>query len=143
MFVHAGSSARKMSVASLEFGCNSRDDGLEQRDELTSDAFTGFEDFLVVERLVEDARRGICDTRNAENAHPAVARGNHFGNRGHADEIGSDGAQVPNLSRSFVAWTRQRGVDAFIGADAVAVSFPDGHFAESSVVRYGHVRKSR
>jgi hypothetical protein len=60
-----------------------------------------------------------------------VARGNHFRDRGHADEICSDGAQISYLSRSFVAWTGQRGVDTFVQADVVAVSFANRDLAES------------
>ena len=115
----------------------------QQRDELAADTLAGLENFLVVERLIENARGCVGHARYAEHAHAGVARGNHFRNGGHSDQIRANGAQISYLRRSFVAWTWQRGVDAFVQADVVAVSFADGHFAKSSVVGHGHVRKAR
>ena len=97
----------------------------------------------MIERLIKNARCGVGDARDAEYAHLGVARGNHFRNGGHADKIRADGAQISYLSRGFVAWAWQRGVDAFVKANTIAVSFADGHFAEPSVIGHGHVRKAR
>src|SRR5208282_5086118 len=41
-------------------------------------------------------------------------RGDYFGDRRHADEIGAYAAQIFNLHGSFVAGTEQTGVDAFM-----------------------------
>ena len=108
------------------------DDRAEQADELAFDALSGLQNFLVVERLIENSGGRIGDAGNPKDANSAMARGNDFRNRGHAHQIGADGAQVANFRGSFVAWAGERGIDAFVQIDAEAAAFCERQFAESS-----------
>src|SRR5581483_3095744 len=95
-----------------------RDDRLEQRDKLSLDAFGGFKDFDMIERLIENARGGVRHARDSEDAKAAVAGGNHFGNGGHADEVRANRAKITDFGGSFVAGPQEGGIDALGHLDA-------------------------
>src|SRR2546429_5610993 len=57
----------------------------------------------MIERLIQDSRRGIRHAGDAQHANAAVPRGNYFGYGGHADEVSTDRAQVAYLGGGFVA----------------------------------------
>ena len=97
----------------------------------------------MAERLIEDASSRVGHARDAEHANAAVARCNHFRNRGHSDQICPDLAKVAYFRRRLVVRPGQRRVHAFVHSDAHAFSFPKGHFTKLSVVRRSHVRKAR
>src|SRR5229473_6424530 len=97
----------------------------------------------MVERLIEDASSRVGHAGNAEHANAAVARRNHFRNRGHSDKVCADLAKVAYFRRRLVVRPGQRRVHAFVHSDAHAFSFPKGHFTKLSVVRRSHVRKAR
>src|SRR5438132_283152 len=93
----------------------------------------------MIERLIQDSRRGIRYAGDTQHANAAVPRGDHFRNRGHADEVCADRAQVAYLRGRLVARPKERCVHSFVHPNAQAVCFADGHFAEAFVVGCGHV----
>src|SRR6266567_3704402 len=97
----------------------------------------------MVERLIEDASSRVGHAGNAEHANAAVARCNHFRNRGHSDQICPDLAKVAYFRRRLVVRPGKRRVHAFVHSYAHAFSFPECHFTKLSVVRRSHVRKAR
>src|SRR6266481_563693 len=123
--------------------CDSWNDGFQQADELSLDAIGCLQHFEVVERLVQNSGRRVRHTGDAQDADATVARGNHFWNCGHADEIGTDGAQIAYLRRRFVTWAEESRIHTFIHPNAHAVRFTDRHFTEAFVVSRGHVVKAQ
>src|SRR5579885_3648119 len=126
-----------------DFPRNAWNDRAQQRNKLRLHALGGLQNVRVVQRLVQNARRGVRHAGNPQDANAAVPRGDHFRNGGHADKIGANRAQIPYFRRRFVARPRQGCVNAFVHADAQAVPFAYRHFAEAPVVRDRQVRKTR
>src|SRR5260370_36799948 len=93
--------------------------------------------------MIQNYRRRVCHAGNAQHAKAAVPRGNHFGNRGHADEVRTDRAQVANFRGRFVAWTEESRVYALIHPNAEAVCFANSHFAKALVVVRSHVLEAQ
>src|SRR5713226_4886599 len=97
----------------------------------------------MVQRLVQDSRRGVCHAGNSQHAHFAVPRRDDLRHRGHAHQVRADRAQIAYLGGRFVTRSRDRRVHALVNSHSQAVAFPDGHFAKPPVVRRGHVRKTQ
>src|SRR5580704_4282985 len=119
------------------------DNFAQEADELGFHAFGGFEDFVVVGQLVENAGGGVGNAGNAEGAEAGVARGDDFGSGGHANEIGADGAKIADFGGCFVAGAGEGGVYAFAEIDVKAAAGGESEFAEFLVVRVGHVGEAR
>src|SRR6266704_2849203 len=102
---------------------DARNHGAQERDELCLDALGGFEDFDVVERLVQYSGGHVRHAGNSQDAQAGMACGEDFRHRGHADQVGPDGAQIADLRGRFVTWPRKRGVDAFMHDDAEPFPF--------------------
>ena len=71
-----------------------------------ADAAGRFDHLAVIERLRQHARGHIRDARNPEHLHPHLAGDDGFGHRRHADRVGADRAQIPDLRRRLVARDR-------------------------------------
>src|SRR5687767_11982535 len=71
-------------------------DALQQRDELPFHLLRGLHHFRMMQRLREDAGRGIRDARDAQHFDAHVARRNGFRHRRHADRIGAERAERAN-----------------------------------------------
>jgi hypothetical protein len=71
---------------------DARQDSAEQGFEAGLDALAGFHHFLVGERLIDDSGGHVGDAGDGQDFDLHVARGDYFEGRGHADEVGSDGA---------------------------------------------------
>ena len=97
----------------------------------------------MIERLVQNAGGHVGDAGNSKDANAHVARGDDFGDGGHADEVGTDGAEVTNFGGSFVTWAGNRGVDAFVNFDAQELGFFEGYTAKRLGIGFGHVGKAR
>ena len=80
---------------------------------MAHDATSGFENFFVIQGLVEDSGGHVGYTGDRQNIHPHVARGDGFRRRGHSYKVRANRAQVANLGWCFVTWTEKRYVHAF------------------------------
>ena len=87
--------------------------------------------------------RHICDAGNAEYANVAVARGQHFGDGGHANQIGAERAKRMNLCRSFVVRPEQREIYALMQIEFQTLALFGDESAEFRVVSVRHVRETR
>src|SRR5580700_3181988 len=129
----------KSSEGSHDLG----DNFAQEADELGFHAFGGFEDFVVVEQLVEDAGGGVGNAGNAEGAETGVARGDDFGSGGHADEIGANRPKIADFGGCFVTGAGEGGVDPFAEIDVEAAAGGEGELTKLLVVCVGHVGKAR
>src|ERR1044071_3434162 len=105
----ACANSRALRAAAIR--SESLNDPLEQRDEGAAHLPGGFQYFLVVERLRQDARRHVGDARHPQDLEPHVARRDCLRDGGHADGVCADAAQIADLRGRLVAGTGQRGVD--------------------------------
>src|SRR6266581_105979 len=142
ILAHANASGTLQNILRNRLS-NARNDCFQQADELPFDALGGLQHFQMVERLIQDSRCRIRHAGDAQHANAAMPRGNHFGNRGHANEISADHAQVADLRRRFVTRPKDSCVHTLIHPDSDAVCFADGHFAEALVVGRGHVMEAQ
>ena len=67
----------------------------------------------MVEGSTGDAGRSVGHQRDREHPRAGRARRDGLVDRGHADEIGAEGAQHPDLRRCLVVRPGQAGVDPF------------------------------
>src|SRR5277367_2916613 len=132
-----------LSFPLLGIRSDARQDGAQQRDELAFHSLAGFQYFLVVEHLIENARSHIGDAGDSEDANSHVARGQRFRNRGHADQIGSNRTQITNFRGGFVVWTGESRVHAFGGIYAEFFGCGEREFAIGLRVGLGHIWKAR
>src|SRR5215469_15519730 len=75
----------------------------QQRDEFSADMLSGLEYLDIAERFIENPCSHIRDTGDGQNFESHMAGGYYLGNRGHADKIGANRAQVMDFCRSLVA----------------------------------------
>lgn len=116
-----------------------REDGAEEGLEAGFDAFAGFHDFLVRERLIDDSGGHVGDAGDGKDFDSHVTGGDHFEGSGHADEIGADDAEIVDLGGSFVAGAEQGGVDALVQGHSEFGGFVAGDCAVVLRVSVGHV----
>ena len=70
-------------------------------------ARAGFEDFFRGKRLAGNAGSHVGDAGDAEYTNAGVARGEDFGNGGHAYQIGAKRAESVDFGGRFVVGTGQ------------------------------------
>src|SRR5262245_59614088 len=75
--------SRARRAASTRERLDAANDFLQQRDELTADAFGGRHHLIVIERLWQDAGGHVGDARNSQDVHPHVACGERLRHRRH------------------------------------------------------------
>ena len=124
------------------------DESAEEACELLFDATAGLHDILVVDGVGPflsvggDSGGHVGDEGEAEDFEAHVAGDDDLVDGGHADEIGSEGAEGANFGGSFEAGTEDSEVDAFGEEKLLAGSFFDGEGAEPQGVGGGHVEEA-
>src|SRR5688572_13777094 len=118
-------------------------DALQQRDELPFHLLRGLDHFRMMQRLREDAGRGIRDARDAQHFDAHVSRRNGFRHRRHADRIGAERAKRANLRRSLVTRPEDGDVNAVLKGDAKRRGRLVGDRAQALRIHVGHVGKAQ
>ena len=135
-------SARRYLLVDVARDCNLGNDGLEEAGELVFDAMAGLHDLRVVDGFVEDAGGHVGDERDAEDFEPHVAGDDDFVDGGHADEVGSEGAEGADLGGGLVAGAEDGEVDALAEWNILPAGFGVGERAELGRVCRGHVEEA-
>jgi len=118
------------------------DEGGEQVGELAFDALADLHDLFVVDGLVEDSCSHVGDDGEAEDFNTHVAGDDDLVDGGHADEVGTEGAEGADLGWGLVAGAEDGEVDAFVKDPALSCGFADGQPAEDGRVGGGHVEEA-
>ena len=124
------------------------DQSSEKAGELLFDAMADLHDIFVVDGVGSflsvggDSGGHVGDEGEAEDFETHVAGDDDFVDGGHADEIGSEGAEGANFGGSFEAGTEDSEVDAFGEEELLAGSFFDGEGAEAEGVGGGHIEEA-
>src|SRR3546814_1812750 len=108
---HARASAERSAESLIS---EARDDLRQQVAHALRGGLPGREHVGVVEVAAAEARCEVGDERQAEHLGSDVARCDHLVHRRHADEVGAEGAQHPDLSRRLVVGSGEAGVDALL-----------------------------
>ena len=129
-------------MSALFGGVDLGDEGFDQRGELGFGSSADFHDFFVVDGFVENAGGHVGDEREAEDFEAHVAGYDDFVDRGHADEVGAEGAEGADFCGGFVAGAEDGEVDAFGEWDVLAGGFGGGELAEARGSRRWTCRRS-
>src|SRR6202140_1034100 len=121
--------------------CNSGQHRLQQRHEITLYTRRRLQNLPMIQRLIQNPRRSIGNTRNSQHPHLRVSRRYHFRHSGHAHQVGSDRPQISDFRWRFITRSGKRSVNSFINSDTQTVSLSHRNFAKSFVVSRRHVRK--
>lgn len=129
-------------------GCNLGDEGGEEAGELSFYALACLHDLFVVDgvggfaSVGGDAGGHVGDEGEAEDFDAHVAGDDDLVNGGHADEIGSEGAEGADLGGGFEARPEDGEIDAFGEEKLLAGGLFDGEGAEAEGVGGGHVEEA-
>ena len=96
----------------------------------------------MIDGLVEYSGGHVGDDGEAEDFEAHVAGNDDFVDRGHAYEIGAEGAEGSDLGGGFVAGAEDGEVDAFVEGPVLFGGFGDGKFAQGGGVGGGHVEEA-
>ena len=130
------------------FRCDLRDEGSEEAGELLFCAAANLHHVFVVDRVGSflsvggDSGCHVGNEGEAEDFEAHVAGYDDFVDGGHADEVGTEGAEGANFGGGFEAGAEDSEVDAFSEEKLLAGSFFDGEGAEPQGVCGGHVEEA-
>ena len=88
--------------------------GTQKSDELVFYSSPGFKDFFRSKSFSGDSGSHVGYAGNSEHTDAGMARGQDFGNSGHADEVCSQRTEGMNFPRGLVIGTGKREIDAFL-----------------------------
>ena len=96
----------------------------------------------MIERLVKDSGGHVRDEREAKDLDAHVAGDDDLMNSGHANEVGTEGAEGSDLGVSLEAGAKDSEVDTFGEREALRSSGLDGKSAEAWCVGGAHVEEA-
>ncbi len=126
----------------LDHLCELGDEGGEEGGELVFDAAAYLHDLFVIDGLVEDSGGHVGDDGEAEDLEAHVAGDDDLVDGGHADQVGSEGAEGTDLGWGLIAGAEDGEVDAFVEGPALSGGFGDGQLAQGGGVGGGHVEEA-
>jgi hypothetical protein len=123
-------------------GGDLRNESGEKVGKLSGGVAADLHDVFVIDGFVEDSGGHVGDQREAKNFEAHVTGDDDLVNGGHADEVGSEGAEGADLGGSLEAGAEDGEVDAFGEEELLAGSFFDGEGAEAQGIGGGHVEET-